>query len=255
MPARWPRPLTPNRRRALACEIEEELRTHLALRADDNRRAGMDPTEAEADALARFGDVEHIAAACLWAEQTHPLREVQRLVVTGLVFAVGFGAFAAAFSLAFAVLRPPAPLRRCRPARPVRGRLGGRARPARALRRRGRRRATSFERFTAFNAMDFALGGGVARRAGYRPCSSVRTTSACSASRPSWAAPSARWARGDPDQRRTLGAAVSAEPLGARRDARPQRGAAHHRRRDAGGGPALAPRRSVASAPGVVAGR
>ncbi len=159
MPARWPRPLTPNRRRALACEIEEELRTHLALRADDNRRAGMDPTEAEADALARFGDVEHIAAACLWAEQTHPLREVQRLVVTGLAFAVGFGAFAAAFSLAFAVFVRP--LRFDDADRLVRSGAGWEdALVSPDVVARWQAEATSFERITAFNAMEFALGGG-----------------------------------------------------------------------------------------------
>ena len=183
MPARWPRPLTPNRRRALACEIEEELRTHLTLRADDNRRAGMDPTEAEADALTRFGDVEHIAAACLSARGRPPpaargtatrrdrarlrgrVRGVRRCVLTRL-----------------RRLRPPAPLRRGRPARPVRCRVGGCARPARHSSRRGRRRATSFERLTAFSAMDFALGGGVARRTGCRLCSSATTTSPSSAS-------------------------------------------------------------------------
>ncbi|MEP0547441.1 MAG: ABC transporter permease [Rhodothermales bacterium] len=158
MPARWPRPLTPHRRRALACEIEEELRTHLALRADDNRRAGMAPAEAEADALDRFGDVEHIAAACLWAEQTHPLREVQRLVVTGLVFAVGFGAFAAAFSLAVAVFVRP--LRFDDADRLVRSGAGWEdALVPPDVVARWQAEGTSFERLTAFNALDLALGG------------------------------------------------------------------------------------------------
>ena len=160
MSARWPRPLTPHRRRALACEIEEELRTHLALRADDNRRAGMDAAEAEADALARFGDVEHITAACLWAEQTHPLREVQRLVVTGLAFAIGFGAFAAAFSLAFAVFVRP--LRFDDADRLVRSGTGwDDALVPPDVFETWQAEAASFERLTAFSAMDFALGGGV----------------------------------------------------------------------------------------------
>ena len=36
-------------------EIDEELRYHIDARTEDNRASGMDPTQARADALRRFG--------------------------------------------------------------------------------------------------------------------------------------------------------------------------------------------------------
>lgn len=161
MCASWPRPLTPRRRRALAHEIEEELEAHLAMRAEDNRRAGMTPAEAEVDARARFGDVEHITEACLWAEETHPVREAQRLLVTGLLFAIGFGAFATAFSLAVAVFVRP--LRFDEAQRLVRSGAGWEdARVPFGFFEAWQARSTSFESLTAFNASEYVLGEGEA---------------------------------------------------------------------------------------------
>lgn len=53
-----------DREAELRREIEEELRFHIELRAQDNERRGLAPDEARAAALERFGDYEQIKAAC-----------------------------------------------------------------------------------------------------------------------------------------------------------------------------------------------
>ncbi|NNF59386.1 MAG: hypothetical protein HKN04_14215 [Rhodothermaceae bacterium] len=103
----WPRPLTPRRRQDLARDIEEELRTHLELRTGDNQQAGLAEADAKADALARFGDLEQIAEACLQAEEDHPVRTAQRLATMGLMLTIGFAAFALTFALLYAALLRP----------------------------------------------------------------------------------------------------------------------------------------------------
>jgi hypothetical protein len=45
-------------------EIDDELRFHLEMRTRDNIIAGMSPEEAEADAMRRFGNFDHIRAIC-----------------------------------------------------------------------------------------------------------------------------------------------------------------------------------------------
>jgi ABC-type antimicrobial peptide transport system permease subunit len=50
-------------RSAIAREIDEEIGFHLQMRAEENRRAGMDPESAERDAQRRFGDVARISRA------------------------------------------------------------------------------------------------------------------------------------------------------------------------------------------------
>lgn len=102
-----PRSLAPRHRQAFAREIEEELRAHLALRAEDNCREGMAPDEAEADALERFGDVERIHAACLRAEENHPLRVARRLLTVGGTLAIGFGLIALIVGLVYTTLLSP----------------------------------------------------------------------------------------------------------------------------------------------------
>lgn len=145
-------------------EIEEELRTHLALRAEDNRHAGMSEAEAEANALARFGDVEHITAACVWAEKAHPARYAARLVVTGVLFALAFGTFAAAFSLTWAVWFRP--LRLVESDRLVRAGAGWEnARVPFGQFEAWRAQSRSFEHVTAFRATVFNEGGDDALRA------------------------------------------------------------------------------------------
>lgn len=45
-------------------EIEEELRFHLEMRAEQNRTAGMSAEAAQADARERFGDYEAVKSQC-----------------------------------------------------------------------------------------------------------------------------------------------------------------------------------------------
>lgn len=45
-------------------EIEDELRFHIEMRTRDNIAAGMNPEDAAADAMRRFGDFDHIRAIC-----------------------------------------------------------------------------------------------------------------------------------------------------------------------------------------------
>lgn len=44
--------------------MDEEMRAHLALRAERNRAAGMEPREAEQAALRSFGEVDRIKEKC-----------------------------------------------------------------------------------------------------------------------------------------------------------------------------------------------
>jgi hypothetical protein len=45
-------------------EVSDELRYHIEMRTRDNIAAGMSPEDAEADAMRRFGDFNHIRATC-----------------------------------------------------------------------------------------------------------------------------------------------------------------------------------------------
>jgi hypothetical protein len=45
-------------------DLDEELRTHLELRVEDNLARGLSPEAARAEAEARFGDVERVRTAC-----------------------------------------------------------------------------------------------------------------------------------------------------------------------------------------------
>jgi len=45
-------------------DLQEELETHLALLADEERRAGLPPGEAERTAAARFGSIAAVTDAC-----------------------------------------------------------------------------------------------------------------------------------------------------------------------------------------------
>lgn len=102
-----PRPLTPARRQRLTRDVEDELEFHLSMREEDNRREGMDATDARMDARQRFGDVERIAAACVRAEEDHPIRTARRMLASALTLAVGFGAIALAFGLAYTAMLKP----------------------------------------------------------------------------------------------------------------------------------------------------
>jgi len=67
----------------------------------------MDPDAALADAYERFGDIDEIRAACLDAEDDHPLRLAGRVALRVGMLAVGFGAIALAFALVQSVLLQP----------------------------------------------------------------------------------------------------------------------------------------------------
>ena len=54
----------PVRGEAASHEVENELRFHIEMRTRDNIAAGMSPEDAEADAMRRFGDFDHIHAVC-----------------------------------------------------------------------------------------------------------------------------------------------------------------------------------------------
>ena len=54
----------PVRAEATGIEIEDELQFHIEMRTRDNIAAGMSPEDAVADAMRRFGDLEHVRAVC-----------------------------------------------------------------------------------------------------------------------------------------------------------------------------------------------
>jgi hypothetical protein len=54
----------PVRGEAANREVENKLRFHIEMRTRDNIAAGMSPEDAEADAMRRFGDFDHIRAIC-----------------------------------------------------------------------------------------------------------------------------------------------------------------------------------------------
>lgn len=60
-----------DRRDAIAREVDDELRSHIEMRARDNERAGMNPDEARRAAERAFGDYGRIARASL-RERTAP---------------------------------------------------------------------------------------------------------------------------------------------------------------------------------------
>ncbi|NNF57314.1 MAG: hypothetical protein HKN04_03650 [Rhodothermaceae bacterium] len=154
----WPRPLTPRHRQAFAREIEEELRAHLALRTEDNLRAGMAPDEAEADAHRRFGDVGRIQAACLRAEEDHPVRVARRLLAVGGTLTIGFGLIALIVGLVYTTLLSP--LRFDEADRLVRvGQGWDDAVVPHEDFAAWRAESTSFDRLTTFDAVDGNLTG------------------------------------------------------------------------------------------------
>jgi len=60
-----------SRRDDVAREVDEELRLHIRMRAEDNERSGMDPEDARREAERAFGDYRRIARASLY-ERTAP---------------------------------------------------------------------------------------------------------------------------------------------------------------------------------------
>ena len=113
-------------RNKLQREIDSELRSHLDMRIEDNRAAGMSPTEARRDALLRFGNravirertTEADAALLLqslWADLRYALRQLRRspgfAATAILMIALGLGASVAIFAFVDAALIRPMPFR------------------------------------------------------------------------------------------------------------------------------------------------
>ena len=115
-------------------DVDDELAFHLAMRVDEFRRAGLSADEAEAAAMRRFGDLAAIRAECrelgrrraarsrrafrfgaLRQDAHFALRTIaaQRgfALAVVLTLALGIGATAAVFSVAYGVLLRPLPYR------------------------------------------------------------------------------------------------------------------------------------------------
>jgi putative ABC transport system permease protein len=111
-------------RSRMESEIDEELRSHLDMRTEDNLANGMSPKDARRDALVRFGNPsatkENVAAAdaalsleSIWADLRFALRQMRRspgFVATSiLILALGIGASTAIFSAVNPILFQPLP--------------------------------------------------------------------------------------------------------------------------------------------------
>ena len=112
------------RQRQLDDEMDEEIRTHLEMAADENRRRGMSPSHAQRAARRSFGGIDQIRETC---RETRGLRWVDDLrsdlrfglrglarnpsftVTAVLVLSVGIGATAAMFNVSSAFLLRPFP--------------------------------------------------------------------------------------------------------------------------------------------------
>jgi putative ABC transport system permease protein len=105
-------------------DIDNELRSHLEMRIEDNIAAGMSPEEGRRDALLRFGNPvsmkERTAGAdialgidSIWADIRSAFRQLRRSPVLAwtsiLVLALGIGACTAIFSAVKPILLDPLP--------------------------------------------------------------------------------------------------------------------------------------------------
>src|SRR6266481_2231449 len=105
-------------------ELDDEVRFHLEMQAEDNRRAGMNPAEARYAAMRSFGGIEQMKekfrerrtlslVETLVQDVSHGLRSLRRrpgfTIAAGLSLALGIGATTAIFSVLNAVALRPLP--------------------------------------------------------------------------------------------------------------------------------------------------
>ncbi len=78
-------------RQEIEADIEEELATHIALRALDNEASGMAPDEARRNAELRFGDSRQVFAECLGIQMKERimLQRINAVLVVLLVIGMG----------------------------------------------------------------------------------------------------------------------------------------------------------------------
>jgi hypothetical protein len=76
-------------RRALAREVETELRFHLEMQARDYERQGLTPEEARIRAALRFGDFSKIKTQCIHIGEDNDVRRWAMKILFVLAFVLG----------------------------------------------------------------------------------------------------------------------------------------------------------------------
>jgi hypothetical protein len=105
-------------------ELDDEVRIHLEMQAEDNRRAGMNPAEARYAAVRSFGGVEQMKekfrerrslslVETVVHDMSHGVRSLRRrpgfTIAAGLSLALGIGVTTAIFTVLNAVALRPLP--------------------------------------------------------------------------------------------------------------------------------------------------